>query len=184
MLQLRPNCECCNRDLPPESTEARICSLECTFCGPCATEICTGNAQIAAANLSSVRVAPLPSLPPHLAPPSECSSQPDALWCGSEFPCRRTKLWQAESVSRHIYTRQRGSKMHTAIEVLEAQVLQLSTENRARLLDRLILSLDQDKVRDQAWDALAARRDAEIESGQIVAVDGPEALARLRAKHK
>jgi hypothetical protein len=36
MLQLRPNCECCNRDLPPESTEALICSFECTFCSDCA----------------------------------------------------------------------------------------------------------------------------------------------------
>jgi hypothetical protein len=35
MLQLRPNCECCDRDLPPESTEARICSFECTFCATC-----------------------------------------------------------------------------------------------------------------------------------------------------
>ena len=35
MLQLRPNCECCDRDLPPESTEAMICSFECTFCRPC-----------------------------------------------------------------------------------------------------------------------------------------------------
>jgi hypothetical protein len=36
MLQLRPNCECCNRDLPPESADARICSFECTFCADCA----------------------------------------------------------------------------------------------------------------------------------------------------
>lgn len=36
MLELRPNCECCDRDLPPESTEARICSFECTFCASCA----------------------------------------------------------------------------------------------------------------------------------------------------
>ena len=35
MLQLRPNCECCDRDLPPESTEARICTFECTFCADC-----------------------------------------------------------------------------------------------------------------------------------------------------
>ena len=35
MLQLRPNCECCDRDLPPESTDARICSFECTFCRFC-----------------------------------------------------------------------------------------------------------------------------------------------------
>jgi hypothetical protein len=36
MLQLRPNCECCNVDLPPGSAAARICSFECTFCASCA----------------------------------------------------------------------------------------------------------------------------------------------------
>ncbi|HEX5803987.1 MAG TPA: DUF1272 domain-containing protein [Azospira sp.] len=36
MLELRPNCECCDKDLPPASTEARICSFECTFCADCA----------------------------------------------------------------------------------------------------------------------------------------------------
>jgi hypothetical protein len=36
MLELRPSCECCAGDLPPESTEARICSFECTFCASCA----------------------------------------------------------------------------------------------------------------------------------------------------
>jgi hypothetical protein len=35
-LQLRPNCEYCDKDLPPHSTEARICSYECTFCADCA----------------------------------------------------------------------------------------------------------------------------------------------------
>ncbi|HTW53835.1 MAG TPA: DUF1272 domain-containing protein [Stellaceae bacterium] len=35
MLQLRPNCECCGRDLPPEAADARICSYECTFCAEC-----------------------------------------------------------------------------------------------------------------------------------------------------
>lgn len=39
MLQLRPNCECCDKDLPPESTEARICSFECTFCVDCAESV-------------------------------------------------------------------------------------------------------------------------------------------------
>jgi hypothetical protein len=37
MLQLRPNCECCNQDLPNESTDARICTFECTFCSDCAS---------------------------------------------------------------------------------------------------------------------------------------------------
>jgi hypothetical protein len=35
LLELRPNCECCNRDLPPESADAFICSFECTFCRSC-----------------------------------------------------------------------------------------------------------------------------------------------------
>jgi hypothetical protein len=35
MLQLRPNCECCDKDLPPDAAEARICSYECTFCADC-----------------------------------------------------------------------------------------------------------------------------------------------------
>jgi hypothetical protein len=42
MLQLRPNCECCNRDLPPDSVEARICSFECTFCARCAETVLDG----------------------------------------------------------------------------------------------------------------------------------------------
>jgi hypothetical protein len=36
MLELRPNCECCDRDLPPDSREALICSFECTWCRDCA----------------------------------------------------------------------------------------------------------------------------------------------------
>jgi uncharacterized protein len=36
MLALRPNCECCDRDLPPHSREAMICTFECTFCADCA----------------------------------------------------------------------------------------------------------------------------------------------------
>ena len=35
MLELRPNCEQCNKPLPPNSLEARICSYECTFCAAC-----------------------------------------------------------------------------------------------------------------------------------------------------
>jgi uncharacterized protein len=42
MLELRPNCECCDRDLPPDSREARICSFECTFCARCAEETLHG----------------------------------------------------------------------------------------------------------------------------------------------
>lgn len=36
MLDLRPNCECCDTDLAPETSGAMICSFECTFCTSCA----------------------------------------------------------------------------------------------------------------------------------------------------
>ena len=42
MLILKPNCECCNRDLPAESAEAWICSFECTFCSVCVATILKG----------------------------------------------------------------------------------------------------------------------------------------------
>ena len=38
MLELRPNCERCDRDLPPDSEQALICTFECTFCSSCALE--------------------------------------------------------------------------------------------------------------------------------------------------
>jgi hypothetical protein len=39
MLELRPNCELCDRDLPPDAADARICSYECTFCAACVEEV-------------------------------------------------------------------------------------------------------------------------------------------------
>ena len=39
MLELRPNCECCDRNLAGDSTDAWICSFECTFCARCADEV-------------------------------------------------------------------------------------------------------------------------------------------------
>jgi hypothetical protein len=38
VLELRPSCECCDRDLPPESPDARICTYECTFCADCVAD--------------------------------------------------------------------------------------------------------------------------------------------------
>ena len=67
-------------------------------------------------------------------------------------------------------------------EALESEVLRLAPADRARLLDRVIASLDSDAERDAAWDALAARRDAEIETGPATAVPHDEVLARLRAE--
>ncbi|MEJ2419442.1 MAG: DUF1272 domain-containing protein [Exilibacterium sp.] len=39
MLELRPNCEGCDKDLPPESIEAFICTYECTFCVNCVNDL-------------------------------------------------------------------------------------------------------------------------------------------------
>jgi hypothetical protein len=68
------------------------------------------------------------------------------------------------------------------IEVLEAEVLRLPQVERARLLDRVVARLDVDKARDEAWERLAAERDAELESGGSSPVSGPEAIARVRAE--
>jgi hypothetical protein len=42
MLELRPNCECCDKDLPPESLMAMMCSFECTYCADCADNVLSG----------------------------------------------------------------------------------------------------------------------------------------------
>ena len=39
MLELRPTCENCNKALPPNSADARICSYECTFCSACVDDV-------------------------------------------------------------------------------------------------------------------------------------------------
>ena len=72
--------------------------------------------------------------------------------------------------------------MPRSLEALAEEVLQLAPEARARLLDRVVASLDADRARDAAWDALAAERDAELESGEAVAIPVEQALARLRAE--
>ncbi len=41
MLEIRPNCECCDKDLPSDSLDAMICTYECTFCKTCVEEVLT-----------------------------------------------------------------------------------------------------------------------------------------------
>lgn len=74
--------------------------------------------------------------------------------------------------------------MPRSIEALAEEVLLLPTDARSRLLDHVVASLDADRARDEAWDALAARRDAEIESGAGTVVSGSEVIARLRTELK
>lgn len=73
-------------------------------------------------------------------------------------------------------------KVSTNLELLEAEVLRLAPVERSHLLERLIASLDSDPEVEEAWEREADRREAELESGSIVEVPGPEAIARLRAR--
>jgi hypothetical protein len=70
----------------------------------------------------------------------------------------------------------------THLEILEAEILQLTPSDRSYLLERLIISLVSDPEVEEAWEREADRREAELESGLAVAVSGPEALDRLRAR--
>jgi hypothetical protein len=72
--------------------------------------------------------------------------------------------------------------MTATLQTLEAQVLRLPPEQRSYLLDRLIESLDEQTALDEAWDQEAARRDAEIEEGLSIPVDGRAVVARLRSQ--
>ena len=72
--------------------------------------------------------------------------------------------------------------MSAKIEVLEAEALQLSPGERARLIERLISSLDIDPAVEEAWAAEVERRNAEIESGSVSLLPGPETLAKLKAE--
>lgn len=57
MLALRPNCECCDRDLPPDA-DARICTFECTFCAACAEAVFQGICPNCGGNLTPRPVRP------------------------------------------------------------------------------------------------------------------------------
>lgn len=74
--------------------------------------------------------------------------------------------------------------MSSTLEFLEAEALRLSAAERARLVERLIASLDIDPEVEAAWAVEVERRNAEIESGAVTLVPGPEALARLKAQFK
>jgi hypothetical protein len=67
MLALRPNCECCDRDLPPDSVDARICSFECTFCAACADGVLKGRCPNCGGNLVTRPIRPAAALAKHPA---------------------------------------------------------------------------------------------------------------------
>jgi hypothetical protein len=67
MLELRPNCECCDRDLPPETDLARICTFECTFCAECAEGVFGGRCPNCGGDFTRRPVRPPASLERHPA---------------------------------------------------------------------------------------------------------------------
>jgi len=67
-------------------------------------------------------------------------------------------------------------------ETLEAAALQLTPADRARLVDRLIATLDADPEVEEAWAAEVERRQVEIENGTVSLLPGRETLAKLRAE--
>jgi hypothetical protein len=72
--------------------------------------------------------------------------------------------------------------MSIELEVLQAQVLRLSATDRARLLDRLIASLDTDVGAEAAWEALADQREASLDSGYAKLTPLEVAVGRLESR--
>jgi putative addiction module component (TIGR02574 family) len=70
------------------------------------------------------------------------------------------------------------------LEAVEAAALQLLPAERARLVERLIASLDADPAVEEAWVAEVERRNAEIESGAVSLLPGPETLAALKERYR
>jgi len=65
MLELRPNCENCDCDLPPDSRDAMICTFECTFCRKCVDDVLQGICPNCGGNLQPRAVRPAASLKKH-----------------------------------------------------------------------------------------------------------------------
>jgi Putative addiction module component len=72
--------------------------------------------------------------------------------------------------------------MSIALETLHAEVMRLPPADRARLLDRLIASLDVDAGAEAAWDEVADQREQELAAGTAVAVPLEVVVARLEAR--
>lgn len=72
--------------------------------------------------------------------------------------------------------------MFTTIEAFEAEALSLPLADRARLVDLLIGSLDAEADVEEAWVAEVVRRETMIVTGAAKWIDGPDALAQLKAE--
>ncbi len=74
--------------------------------------------------------------------------------------------------------------MSNQLEIVEAQALKLSPEERAQLADRLVTSLFKDEEIEDAWAAEVERRIDEIEGGRVMLIPAADSIARARAAIK
>ena len=58
MLELRPNCECCDKDLAPDAPDALICTFECTFRADCADTVLGGKCPNCGGNFTARPIRP------------------------------------------------------------------------------------------------------------------------------
>jgi len=89
------------------------------------------------------------------------------------------KLWQPSALHA---TNHRRTAMPSTLDTLQAEVLRLSAGDRAKLLDRLIASLDSDPELEAAWDAVAQHREADLDTGSVAPVPLVDAITRLEAR--
>ncbi|MEM1289455.1 MAG: DUF1272 domain-containing protein [Pseudomonadota bacterium] len=80
MMILKPNCECCDKDLPPTATDAMICTYECTFCADCVEDVFHGVCPNCGGDFTRRPIRPASQLAKH--PPSAIrviGQQPDCV---------------------------------------------------------------------------------------------------------
>lgn len=68
------------------------------------------------------------------------------------------------------------------LEDIEAAALQLASGDRAKLAERLLISLEEDNEILAAWVEEAERRGEAYERGEMAAIDFDESIARLKAR--
>src|SRR5216684_3273668 len=104
------------------------------------------------------------------------------LLLASAFGCRRNTATEAgPSGKLKIANEEETNEMET-VETLEAAASHLPPGERARLVERLIATLDADPEVERAWAAEVERHQAEIESGAVSLLPGRETLAKLKAE--
>ena len=100
MLELRPNCECCDKDLPPKAREAMICTFECTFCADCAEHVFGGACPNCGGEFSRAAGAPGRRSSTNIRPrPGACCATATARRCARAHDQRYRKHRKGPSMN-------------------------------------------------------------------------------------